>query len=217
MSHGIDRPGRPTAFLVLWTGQALSLVGSAAVQFALIWWLTRQTGSAAVLATAALVGLLPTVALGPLIGALVDRWDRKAVMLAADAMVALASAFLAYAFFAETVSAGLAFVILFTAWPFLQMVWISLNDWSLITPPTYVGFQNYLNAFADSQFWVSLLFTLKYTLYLTPILMIGGYLISLLVTPNSGLSRLTRTFVFIPVVIGLVLAYGVYDTFFKKN
>jgi multiple sugar transport system permease protein len=98
---------------------------------------------------------------------------------------------------------AVAFVIIFTAWPFLQMVWISLNEWSLITPPTFIGFQNYLDAFADSQFWVSLRFTLKYTLYLTPILMVGGYLISLVVTPNSGLSRLTRTTVFIPVVIGL--------------
>jgi DHA3 family macrolide efflux protein-like MFS transporter len=113
MSNGIERPGHPTAFLALWTGQALSLVGSAAVQFALIWWLTRETESAAVLATAALVGLLPTVALGPVIGVLVDRWDRKAVMLAADAMVALASAVLACAYFAGAASTGLAFAILF--------------------------------------------------------------------------------------------------------
>ena len=63
------------SFLVLWAGQALSLLGSMAVQFSLIWWLTQKTGSTAVLATAALLGLLPTVALGPLIGVLVDRWD----------------------------------------------------------------------------------------------------------------------------------------------
>jgi multiple sugar transport system permease protein len=108
-------------------------------------------------------------------------------------------------------------VILFTAWPFIQMVWISLNDWSLITPPTFVGFQNYLDAFADSQFWVSLRFTLKYTLYITPILMIGGYLISLLVTPNSGLSRLTRTVVFTPVVIGLGASSLLWYWLFSPN
>ena len=42
--------------------------------------------------------------------------------------------------------------------------------------PEFVGLQNYIDAFADSQFWISLRFTLKYTLYITPILMIGGYL-----------------------------------------
>lgn len=112
---------------------------------------------------------------------------------------------------------ALVFVLTFTAWPFLQMVWISLNDWSLITPPTYVGFENYLEAFADSQFWISLRFTLKYTLLITPILMIGGYLIALLVTPNSGLSRLTRTAVFTPVVIGLGASSLLWYWLFSPN
>ena len=40
---------------------------------------------------------------------------------------------------------ALLFVVTFTAWPFLQMVWISLNEWSLITPPSFVGLQNYLD------------------------------------------------------------------------
>ena len=113
MSTAIDRTERMTPFMTLWTGQALSLLGSMAVQFALIWWLTRETGSPAVLATAALLGLLPTVALGPVIGVLVDRWDRKHVMLAADGLVALASLVLACLFFAEAASTGIVFVILF--------------------------------------------------------------------------------------------------------
>ena len=37
-------------FFTIWTGQSLSLIGSQAVQFALIWWLTDRTGSASVLA-----------------------------------------------------------------------------------------------------------------------------------------------------------------------
>ena len=91
-----DRPMRP--FLILWTGQSLSLVGSQAVQFALIWWLTETSGSATILATATLLGLLPPVVLGPVIGALIDRWDRKTVMLAADGFVAAASLLLAWLF-----------------------------------------------------------------------------------------------------------------------
>ncbi|MEE8368244.1 MAG: MFS transporter [Thermoanaerobaculia bacterium] len=82
-------------FFVLWTFQAVSLLGSQAVQFALIWWLTLETGSATMLATATLLGLLPQVVLGPLAGALIDRWNRKSVMIGADALVALASLVLA--------------------------------------------------------------------------------------------------------------------------
>ena len=78
-------------FFSIWTGQAFSLLGSALVQFALIWWLTKTTGSATVLATASLVGLLPQVILGPFIGALVDRWNRRWTMIVADGLIALAT------------------------------------------------------------------------------------------------------------------------------
>jgi multiple sugar transport system permease protein len=98
---------------------------------------------------------------------------------------------------------ALLFVLAFTVYPLGQMIWMSLNSWSLITPPKYVGLDNYKQAFDDRQFWVSFLFTLKYTAIITPILIIGGYLLALLTSQNSPMRRLTRTVVFIPVVIGL--------------
>jgi MFS transporter, DHA3 family, macrolide efflux protein len=85
-------------FFTIWSGQAFSLFGSALVQFALVWYLTKQTGSATVLATATLVGMLPQVVLGPFVGALVDRWNRRLIMMIADAGIALATVFLAYLF-----------------------------------------------------------------------------------------------------------------------
>ena len=101
------------------------------------------------------------------------------------------------------VAPALAFVLVFTAYPLIQMVWISFNNWSLITPPRYVGLDNYTRMAADKQFWVSLTYSLKYTILITPILMIGGYLVALLTSTNTPLRRFTRTVVFIPVVIGL--------------
>lgn len=86
-------------FFTIWGGQAFSLFGSQLVSFALIWWLTKTTGSATVLATATLVGLIPQVILGPLAGALVDRWNRRLVMIVADSLIALVTLVLA-AFFA---------------------------------------------------------------------------------------------------------------------
>lgn len=85
-------------FFTLWTGQAFSLLGSQLVQFALIWYLTEQTGSATTLAVASLVGLLPQVFLSPLIGTLVDRWNRRLILIMADASVALATVALAVLF-----------------------------------------------------------------------------------------------------------------------
>ncbi len=64
-------------FFAIWSGQAPSLLGSSLVQFALVWWLTAQTGSATVLALATLFAMLPQVLLSPLAGTLVDRWNRR--------------------------------------------------------------------------------------------------------------------------------------------
>lgn len=82
-------------FFTIWTGQALSLMGSMLVQFALVWYLTVETGSATVLAMASLAAFLPQVVLGPLVGSLVDRWNRKKIMLVADSVVALTTLVLA--------------------------------------------------------------------------------------------------------------------------
>ena len=62
---------------------------------------------------------------------------------------------------------ALLFVLVFTAYPLAQMIWMSFHNWSIIEPARWVGVANYVRAYNDNQFWVSLGFTLKYTLYLT--------------------------------------------------
>src|SRR5687768_13200699 len=91
------------SFFTIWTGQAFSLFGSALVQFALIWWLTQESGSATVLAIATLVGMLPQILIGPFAGALVDRWNRRIIMIVADATIAAFSLLLAYLFAIDAV------------------------------------------------------------------------------------------------------------------
>ncbi|MBN1230410.1 MAG: MFS transporter [Anaerolineales bacterium] len=86
-------------FFTIWTGQALSMLGSSIAQFALIWWLTTETKSATVLATATLAGLLPGIIIGPFIGTFIDRWSRRIVMIVADSVMALGALLLAYLFF----------------------------------------------------------------------------------------------------------------------
>ncbi len=102
-----------TTFFTIWSGQALSILGSPLVQFALIWYLTVQTGSATVLATATLVGMLPNVVIGPFIGTLVDRWNRRRTMVLADSIEALATIALAVLFALDVVEVWHIFVILF--------------------------------------------------------------------------------------------------------
>lgn len=85
-------------FIIIYTGQAFSLLGSAAVQFAIIWWLTVQTGSAITLTLATIASCLPNMLIGPFAGVWIDRYNRRTVMIAADGFVALSSAAIGTAF-----------------------------------------------------------------------------------------------------------------------
>ncbi len=85
-------------FALIYTGQAFSLLGSAAVQFAVIWWLTVQTESAITLTIASVVSFLPNILVGPFAGVWIDRYNRRTVMIAADGLVALSSIVLGAAF-----------------------------------------------------------------------------------------------------------------------
>src|SRR6185295_10005561 len=79
-SMTVERPdarrGMAT-FLVVWTGQVVSVLGSYLTGFALAVWIYQQTGSATYFALITLVTTLPGMLVLPLAGALVDRWDRR--------------------------------------------------------------------------------------------------------------------------------------------
>ncbi len=95
------QPKWKTPFFTIWTGQQFSLVGSSVLQFALVWWLTQLTGSATVLAMATMMWVIPQVFLGPIVGAYVDRLNRRVVMIVADSLIALVALWLAYLFWAD--------------------------------------------------------------------------------------------------------------------
>ena len=84
-------------FVTLWVGQALSILTSMVSQYALIWYLTDQTGSSAVLSAATIAALLPQGILSLFTGAFADRFDRRFLMAAADGAIGLLSLALALA------------------------------------------------------------------------------------------------------------------------
>lgn len=99
-------------YFTIFAGQSLSIFGSGLVQFALVWYLTQQTGSATVLATATLAAVLPETLLSPLVGALVDRWNRRLIMIAADLSIAAATVILAILFATGTIQIWHIYIIL---------------------------------------------------------------------------------------------------------
>jgi len=98
---------------------------------------------------------------------------------------------------------ALLFVAVFVLVPLGQPIAMSLTDIKLLGGSKFIGFDNYFRIWSDLGFWRALRFTAEYTLILTPILMGLGFALALLTVENTPLKRLTRTIVFLPVVIGL--------------
>jgi MFS family permease len=82
-------------FGIVWLGQMVSVIGSGLTSFALGVWVFQRTGSATQFALIGLCAVIPRVVLAPLAGVIVDRWDRRRLMILADAGAALSTLALA--------------------------------------------------------------------------------------------------------------------------
>ena len=83
-------------FLLIWSGQLISAVGSGLTSFGLGVYVFRKTGSAASMALVTLLAFLPALLLSAPAGVLADRYDRRLLMMAGDGLSALG---LVYIFF----------------------------------------------------------------------------------------------------------------------
>ncbi|WHH59737.1 MFS transporter [Petroclostridium sp. X23] len=75
------------SFLIIFIGEAISEIGSYAVQFSLIWWIASKTSSPLMMALSGLMAFLPQFFLGPFVGVWIDRLKRKAVIIYADLFI----------------------------------------------------------------------------------------------------------------------------------
>jgi len=99
MNNPPARP--PKAFLRLWLGQAVSVSGSGMTSFALGVHTYQQTGSATFFALITLFATLPGILISPLAGVVVDRFNRRTIMILSDTGSALATLALALLFWSD--------------------------------------------------------------------------------------------------------------------
>lgn len=100
-------------FIAVATGQMMSLIGSSAVQFALIWWITAETGSAVMLGLAGVINFLPAMLLSPYAGIVADRFHRKYICIIADIGIGIAALIFAVLLYFFDLPVWTALVILF--------------------------------------------------------------------------------------------------------
>lgn len=139
------RPVRPTMgrFLAIATGQQLSMIGSALTEFALPIWIYLQTGSLFQLGLLAAFGLVPGIVVAPLAGAIVDRGDRRRVMLWGDVAAGLTQAALLALYLSDSLEIWHCYVmisLLSTALAFQRVAWGSAVP--QLVPKRFLGRAN---------------------------------------------------------------------------
>ncbi|WP_083318281.1 MFS transporter [Floricoccus tropicus] len=91
--NGIDSWKRN--FYILFTGQQLSTFTSMIVQYSLIWYLTDKSKSPTILAISTIMAFLPGIFISPFIGPLIDKINKKILLIASDWIVAFSAIILA--------------------------------------------------------------------------------------------------------------------------
>ncbi len=93
--------GRNRDFLLLWSGQGVSQIGTKVLQLALVWWALENGGSLAAVSGALVATSLPFVIVGLFAGLLADKFDRRTLMIACEAGNGFFVAALAYLAFTD--------------------------------------------------------------------------------------------------------------------
>ena len=117
------------------------------------------------------------------------------------------------------ISPGLLGLALFLVGPLIYSLWLSLTEWDIISPPIFVGLENFRTAFLDDKlFWVSLYVTVRYTLVAVPLTLIAALAAALLLDLNirgiSGFRALYYLPAMTPAVASVVLWRWIFNSEF---
>jgi len=95
----LQRPTGLWAFIIVWLGQVISVLASSMSHFGLTIWMYQQTGSATAMGLMQVFFITPFLLLSPIAGVMVDRYNRKLMMMVSDlaAIIATGGVFLLFA------------------------------------------------------------------------------------------------------------------------
>ncbi|MHA1620199.1 MAG: MFS transporter [Promethearchaeota archaeon] len=78
-------------YIWIMISQFVSLIGSQIVSFAVIWYLTIETGSTLILSTASIANIVPMIIVSPIAGVIADRMNKNVMLIVTDLLQALST------------------------------------------------------------------------------------------------------------------------------
>ncbi len=108
--------------------------------------------------------------------------------------------------------------VIFQIYPLFQAVIASMYKWDLLTSSmSFIGFKNYLHMFRDPTFWSSLLNTVEFVIFSTPLLIGVGLLFALLLNGTGSKKVLFRTAFFAPYVFSVSIVTLIWGFMFNPQ
>lgn len=102
------------------------------------------------------------------------------------------------------ISPWLAGFLIFTLGPLLYALYLSFHEYSIVSPPRYVGLQQYAWAFNDRLFWKAIWNTVYYAALVVPASVIGSLLCAMLLNEKFKGRVLFRTVFYLPSIVPIV-------------
>jgi len=127
-------------FFVIWSGQLVSTIGSGLTGFALGVWIYQETGSTMLFAMNMLAFAIPTLIMSPFAGALVDRYDRRWMMILSDTGAGLSTFAVAILLFTNNLEVWHIFIATAFNAAFTSFQWPAYSAvTSLLVPKEQLG------------------------------------------------------------------------------
>ena len=143
--------GGMRVFFTIWFGQVISLIGSSMTGFALSVWVYKTTGSILKLALVLFFTMVPAMIVSPLAGALVDRWDRRKVMILSDVGASIGPLTIALLFMLGALEIWHIYVALTISSMFVAFQWPAFSAaTTLLVPKKQIGRASGLAQFAQA-------------------------------------------------------------------
>ena len=95
---------------------------------------------------------------------------------------------------------------IFTVYPIIQGVWVSLNKWSMMGRQKYIGLENFEKLFADSKFWASLQHTCFFVILCAPLIVVFALVLAIFANRPVKYRKFLRVSYYLPGVLSVSVA-----------
>jgi multiple sugar transport system permease protein len=116
-----------------------------------------------------------------------------------------------------TVSPWIIGFLVFTLGPLVFSLYVSFTRWNILTPPEFIGIDNYTRMFNDPDFWQALKVTSIYAVVSVPLRMSVALLLAILLNQATRAVGFFRTSFYLPAVVASTAAAVIWQWLFNPR